>query len=823
VVVGTVAYLAPEQLRGERAGPAADLWALGVTLHEALAGRRPFAGASHAAVMHAILDADPGPLPDGVPAPLAAVVRALLAKEPAGRLAPADEVARALRAAAAAPNGPAAGPAAPPEPLTALVGRGRELAEAARLLGDARLLTLVGAGGSGKTRLAAALASAVARGASGPPAADRAVWVELAPVADPGLVPAQIAAALRVPERAAREPLLAVADAVGGARVLLVLDNCEHLVDAAAGAADALLRRCPGLRVLATSREPLGVAGETAWLVPPLAPAEARALFAERARAAQPGFAVTDANAAAVDEICRRLDGIPLAIELAAARVRALGPPQIAARLDDAFRLLTGGSRVALPRQRTLRGTMDWSHALLGARDRVLLRRLAVFAGGFTLEAAEAVCGDAAPRAPNAPGAVPPGAVPPDAGAPDGALGAADVLDGLTSLVDKSLVTTDASEPESRYRLLETVRQYARERLAEAGEVGAYEAAHARYFLGVAEAAAPDLTGGEATPGLVARLTRDNDNFRAAMAWSLGGGDPAAARPEEALRLADALFWYWYGSGAAFGTGQFRPGRAFAEAALALDAGAPPLLRARALRTIAMIDHLAHGGSEAGRAAFAASVELMRGRAEPAELAYLLSFYGSARLMDGDVDGATALTREAQALAARLPPGIVYSFACSCRGWVAMARGDLAEAREALETNLAVGRQIGHTTTFAHGLTFVARLDLVEGRTEPAAAAFREALGHHLALNDPWGLGLDLDGLAEVALRAGRHADAARLMGSGDALRHRAGITVMAIDRADRARRASAVRAALGAEFEDRYAEGARLPPDALARLAAGG
>jgi predicted ATPase len=707
----------------------------------------------------------------------------------------------------------------PPESLTALVGRARELAEAARLLGGTRLLTLVGAGGSGKTRLAAATAAARAaavasdaRGAATGPG-EVVAWVDLAPVADAGLVPAQIAAALRVPERAGREPLLAVADAVADARVLLVLDNCEHLIDACSAAADALLRRCAGLRVLATSREPLGVAGETAWLVPPLDADDARALFGERARAARPDFAVTDATVGAIDEICRRLDGIPLAIELAAARVRVLAPAQIAERLDDAFRLLTGGSRVALPRHRTLRGTMDWSHALLGARDRVLLRRLAVFAGGFTLEAAEAVCGDEA-----AADATPDGGARRD---PDAALAAADVLDGLTSLVDRSLVTLDAG-PEPRYRLLETVRQYARERLAGAGELAAYEAAHARYYLAVAEAAAPELIGGERTPGHVARLVRDNDNFRAAMAWSLGNGDPAAARVEVALRLADALLWYWYGSGGAFGTGQYRPGRAFAEAALALDAGAPPLLRARALRTVAVID-LAQGGGAAGSAAFAEGVALLRGRAGPWELSYSLAFYGAMRLMLGDVDAATALTREAQALADPLPPGVVHSFANSWRGWVALARGDLAEAREALEANVAVGRLTRHPTTLGHSLSFIGRLELVEGRTDDAEASFREALGYHLRLNDPWAMGLDFDGLAAVAVRRGRHADAARLIGGVDALRHRAGYAVPAADQPERDRLEAAARAALGAEYDLRYAEGARMRPDALARLGAGG
>ena len=825
------AYLAPEQVRGEPAGPAADLWALGVTLYEMLAGRRPFDGDTPAAVLEGILATTPEPLASAAPhtpPALAALVARLLARDPNDRPASAATVARALRATledgvtpaarftpdgvhVVAPHAPKQvdAPALPPDPLTALVGRSRELTEVERLLGRTRLLTLVGAGGSGKTRLAAALVSAIARRAADTPTTasarvEHAVWVDLAPVADPELLPAQIAAALRVPERAERR---AAARRGRQHRRRTGAARARQLRAPRRRGDECRRRAAPPLSRAARARdEPRGVGRpwrDGVARAAALAGRGARAV--RRAGASRPSrLRGHTGERRAVDEICRRLDGIPLAIELAAARARALAPAQIAARLDDAFRLLTAGSRVALPRQRTLRGTMDWSHSLLGTRDRVLLRRLAVFVGGFTLEAAEAVCGDSALGTLDAPS---PAALDGDA-----------VLDALMSLVDKSLVTMDGSGAEPRYRLLETVRQYARERLEEAGELAACETAHARHFLAVAEEAAPDLIGGESTPGLVARLVRDNDNFRAAMAWSLGSGDPLAAHPEEALRLADALLWYWYGSGGAFGTGQYRPGRAFTEAALALGDAAPPLLRARALRTIAIID-LAQGGSAAGIAAFEASLALLRGRADDGELAYMLSFYGASRLMIGDVDGATALTREAQALASPLPMGIVHSFATSWRGWVAMARGDLTEAREALEANVAGGRLTQHATTLGHSLTFIARLELVEGRTDDADAHFREGLTHHLQLNDPWGLGLDLDGLAEIALRRGQHADAARLFGGVDALRHRAGLAVLAADRADRARREAMLRDALGADFDLHYAEGSRMRPDALARL----
>ncbi|HEX5829987.1 MAG TPA: hypothetical protein VFY16_03330, partial [Gemmatimonadaceae bacterium] len=343
-----------------------------------------------------------------------------------------------------------------PVHLTRFVGRDRELDDLARLLAATRLLTLTGTGGSGKTRLAGETARRVA------PAFSRIAWADLAPLPDPQLLPQQVAAALHVPERPEASPLALLVGVVGGERALLVLDNCEHLVDACAELANTLLRACPRLTILATSREALGVASETAWLVPPLACAEAVQLFVDRAQAALPSFSPASDDDATIAEICRRLDGIPLAIELAAARVRVLSPEQIASRLDDAFRLLTAGSRTALPRHRTLRATMEWSFALLGAREQVLLRRLAVFAGGFSLDAAEAIC----------------------AGGP---LEADDILDGVAALVDKSLVTMEPGDGEARYRLLETVRQYGAERLTESGEREALEECHARHFLALIE------------------------------------------------------------------------------------------------------------------------------------------------------------------------------------------------------------------------------------------------------------------------------------------------------------------------------------------------
>jgi predicted ATPase/DNA-binding SARP family transcriptional activator len=410
--------------------------------------------------------------------------------------------------------------------LTSFVGREVEVTEVRKLLADGRLVSLVGPGGSGKTRLAIESAAQLA---------DRmpdGVWlVELAGVADPGEVASAALAAV-----APDAPLLAAVPAAGAGRgrdvvdrlldqlrsrrLLMILDNCEHLVEAAAALADAVLATCPGVRIMTTSREPLGITGEALYPVLPLAlPADgstadeallcaAVRLFVDRATAVRPGFGVDDANGADVVEICRRLDGLPLAIELAAARVRALTVGQLAARLDDRFRLLTGGSRAALPRHRTLRAVVEWSWDLLTADEARLARSLSVFAGGATLGAIERICGGADP------------------------------LDLLAALIDKSLLTV-VEDGEVRYRMLETIRAYAAERLAESGEADAVRAAHAAYYLDLAEAAEPHLRRADQLVWL-ARLTEDHDNITAALRTAIDAGEA-----DTAVRLVAALGWFW--------------------------------------------------------------------------------------------------------------------------------------------------------------------------------------------------------------------------------------------------------------------------------------
>ncbi|HYQ35101.1 MAG TPA: adenylate/guanylate cyclase domain-containing protein, partial [Mycobacterium sp.] len=376
-----------------------------------------------------------------------------------------------------------------PVQLTSFVGRGAQMTALEKLLVDNRLVTLTGAGGAGKTRLAVEIAARIAAEFG-----DGVWYVDLAPVTGADVVPVAAARALGLPDQPGRSTMDTLLRFVRDRQMLVVLDNCEHLLDASAELVVALLGAAPGLTVLATSREPIGVAGEVSWRVPSLSLAdEAIELFVDRARRARPDFAVDNDNAAAVGEVCRRLDGMPLAIELAAARVRALSLAEILEGLHDRFRLLTGGARTAVRRQQTLRASVDWSHALLTEPERVLLRRLAVFLGGFDLDAAQAVGGS-------------------------GAVERYQVLDQLTLLVDKSLVVAENTEGRMRYRLLETVRQYALEKLGESGEADAVRARHRDYYTTLA--AQRDAPADRDYEQLIERAETEIDNLRAAFLWS---------------------------------------------------------------------------------------------------------------------------------------------------------------------------------------------------------------------------------------------------------------------------------------------------------------
>jgi predicted ATPase/DNA-binding SARP family transcriptional activator len=652
--------------------------------------------------------------------------------------------------------------------LTGFIGRDRELEELNRLIQSSRMLTLTGAGGSGKTRLARELA---VRSAG---AFDRIGWVDLAPISNREQVAEQTAAALHIQERPGVSAQTLLIASLYEDHQLVVLDNCEHVVDGVATLVELVLRSCPRLVILATSREALGIASETAWLVPPLAATDAVQLFAERARQTLPTFAVTENNRGAISEICRRLDGIPLAIELAAARVRVLTPEQIASRLDDAFRLLSAGNRTALPRHRTLRATMEWSFGLLKAREQVLLNRLSVFAGSFTLESAEAV-------------------------AAGQSLGVEDILDGVGGLVDKSLIVMEPGEGVARYRLLETVRQYGAERIAEAGEASAVELRFAEHYLSIVEAIAPLIVGGPVRRGLIERLQDEHDNIRAAAAWACDD----AARVALALRFVGGLGWFWYA------TSQFREARQIANRALSLDAtGVDPAVVGRARLSSALIAFF-QGESERAFRDFEEAIPRLRETTDAISTGTALSKYGAARLLAGEIDRSIEILDEAVEFIRGTPRNdITRIFAVFWRGLAAYAEGDLDTARASVGQVLGIGRDYGLPTTTGHGLSTLALIELARGNADEACPLAAEALAIETASGDAWGIAIALDVVTHIAAERGRLSDALRLAAAVDAHRNRIAVGLPGLDPRKRDALFETLRSTAGLDFTSVYAEG---------------
>jgi predicted ATPase/class 3 adenylate cyclase len=566
-----------------------------------------------------------------------------------------------------------------PVQLTSFVGRGAQMTEVEKLLVDNRLVTLTGAGGAGKTRLAVEVAARIA-----PEFRDGVWYVDLAPVTHPAVVPVTVAHALGLPDQPGRTTMDTLLRFVRDRQMLMVLDNCEHLLDASAALVSALAEACPGLTLLATSREPIGVAGEVSWRVPSLSVSdEAVELFTDRARRAEPDFAVADAGAASsVVEICRRLDGVPLAIELAAARVRALSLAEILDGLHDRFRLLTGGSRTAVRRQQTLRASVDWSHALLSEPEQVLFRQLAVFLGGFDLDAAQAVGGADVERF--------------------------QVLDQLTLLVDKSLVVAEKTGGRTRYRMLETVRQYALEKLGESGEADAVRARHRDHYT--AMAALLDTPADGDYEQRVEQAEIEMDNLRAAFVWSREHSEA-----ELALTLASSLQPLW------FTRGRIREGLAWFDTVLTADdthhLEVADAVRARALADKAVLDAwvaarvnmdqaqqalaiarelddpallaraltacgivAGYHDREAARSYFAEAIGLTRAIGDRWRLSQILAFQAQGAIIAGDPLAARAAAEEGRDLADAIGDG---SNSRACRLWLGIAQaasGDLVGA-----------------------------------------------------------------------------------------------------------------------------------------------
>jgi predicted ATPase/class 3 adenylate cyclase len=710
-----------------------------------------------------------------------------------------------------------------PAQFTSFVGREQQLAQAMQQLASSRLVSLIGPGGTGKTRLALQLAADMI--SSYP---DGVWFTELAPISDPALIPQAVGSAMGIREQMGMPLMDLLIDYLRPKRVLLILDNCEHLVEACAKLADRILRACPNTKILASSREALGIGGETIHRVPSLAlpqasqvsaevlaRVEAVQLFSERAAAANPRFALTDKNAPSVAEICRRLDGIPLALELAAARVSVLAPDQIASRLDDRFKLLTGGGRTTAPRQQTLRAVIDWSYESLSEGERSLLRRLGVFAGGWTIEAIEALGGDL------------------------------DVLDLLTQLVNKSLVIVEAEESAPRYRLLETIRQYARDRSVEAAEWDSLCASHLAYFVDLAELGWTKLFSAEVFEWLP-RLRAEYGNFRSALEWALGH------QAESALRMAGALSAYWFRCGwSAEGVNWISQALARAETLpqVAGEAGQPVMrLRLRAWHGIAILAYLndnpvalaaakqcvalarplgdermlsislaiagweemTFGENAPALAAVEEALEIARRTADKyAEGIALIALAWYRLTVDKDPDSARALEAESLVLLRRdeYSWGALQASFAPARG--ALLRGDHADARERFAKALPFFEKMGDEHRVNMIRSWLAHMDRREGHYPEAEAAYRRTVMLWQKLGHRGAIAHQLESFAFVAEARDRTERAARLFGAAESLREQIAMPMDPDERVEYDHQVESLRGRMDAKtFAAAWAEG---------------
>jgi len=780
-ISGTPRYMAPETFSGFYSA-ASDLWSVGVMLHEMLSGANPFPTGDLMSLIGAIQSMPPAPLPETVPDRLRQVIARLLAKSPADRFAGASNVREALQSALAHSTSLLPAPSVAPTntnlPVqqTSFIGRESEISGAMSLLDNTRLLTLTGSGGCGKTRLAIQIAEKLRAQFPG------GVWLtELASLADPLLVDSTIAAALGITETAGQSILSTIAAHLKQTKALLLLDNCEHLLDAASRAVEALLRSCPELIFLATSREALNIAGEQSFRVPSLSlpdssesgieeicTFESIQLFVERAKAARPDFAVTTENSRALASICRRLDGIPLAIELAASRLRVLPLEEINTRLDNRFRLLTGGSRTALPRQQTLRAMIDWSYDLLDSDQKVLLCRLSVFSGGWYLEAAEAICADDD-----------------DEFSVENRKSKIEdwqVLDLLVALAEKNLVIAEELCGEARYKLLETVRQYARERLLEVGDGEVVRECHAAWFVSMAERAEPNLRS-DAREEWLRRLEENHENLRSALEWSLQAEDPS-----NSLRLCSALARFWWTKG------HMSEGREWCAAALKrADRSAPTTTIAGTLNGAGMLayfqgdfigarDHyqaahdtyvalddrhgiaaslgnLGNVADEFGDFATAREyqhrcLDIRRELGDRLGISSTLNNLGNIAYHQGHLDEARTYQTECLEMVTELGHREGMASALNNLGNLASQRQDHAEAHKCYSRCLEMAEEIGDVRNIAISLN---NLGAVFSDTDQPQARnyFERALDVYRKLGDQRGIALSNYNLGDAALESG--------------------------------------------------------------------
>src|SRR5262245_55289748 len=758
VFVGTVDYAAPEQIEAKEITAAADIYAFGGVLYEVLTGKKPYERDTDVAVMFAHIT-EPPPVVTKVrpelPDALDSVIARAMAKAPGDRFANCREMIEAAlgalggKSAAAVGAAPALAepaPAAPavtsnlPKAATHLVGREDEMAEVVALLEQpaVRLITLTGLGGTGKSRLALEVATTARESFA------EDYLVDLSPVHNPDLVGSAIADVLGVREAPNRALSAVIAERLADRPTLIVLDHLEDVLPAASFVAE-LLAAAPSLKVIATCRAPLRVRGEREYPVPPLdvpesgaaaADSAAVTLFVERAQEAKASFELTDDNLAAVAEICRRLEGIPLAIELAAARVKLMTPEQIVARLGEKrLSFLTGGSGG----QDSLKDAIEWSYNLLDELGKELFARLGVFVGGTTLETAETVAGEAL------------------------GLEFGEVLDGVAALVDNGLVRqTEGVDGEPRFRMLETIREYAIERLTEGGQLADTRTRHLTRYVQLAETAEPELTrSGQAL--WLERLSEENDNIRAAFDWSLESG-----QVELGLRLAGALVRFWSIRGL------MSEGRRWLAEALGSVEGVDPAVLGKA--------HFADGFAALGQGdypkakpSFETALELARQAGDVKLEAMALQQIGwlvmtSGKYEEAHGERARELAGKALELAGSIGDKLVQSGSLNILAEVAAEEGDEETANELYEKSLTLRRELGDKRLIANSVLTLGRAELTRGDYEKATAHLQEGFALSREIGDTWSMSLALTNLGRVALRQGEdNSEAAKLF--GDALK----------------------------------------------------
>jgi predicted ATPase/serine/threonine protein kinase len=833
-VMGTFGYMSPEQATGREIDFRSDQFSFGSVIFETVTGVPAFRKSSHAETLAAILRDEPERLRSRMPqapAPFIWIVERCLAKDPKDRYASTQDLARDL---AAVRDRLADGHTRESEPRpnnlplqrTAFIGREHEAAGLRDLLGreDVRLVTLTGPGGIGKTRLALQVASEVAGQFPG-----GVCFVALSAIGEPDLIASMIAQAVGVRETGNQSPHESLKEYVSGLGqpMLLLLDNFEHLV-AAAPVVAQLLTIGPKLKVVVTSQAPLHVYGEHEFPVPPLALPDPKSipplkvlsglpaveLFVERARAVKHEFALTKENAPVVAAICTRLDGLPLAIELAAARIKLLSPSAMLDRLEGRLNLLTGGARDLPSRQQTLRGTVDWSYGLLNAAEQTLFRRLSVFAGGYTLEAVEAVCDT------------------------KGDLGL-DVLDGMASMVDKSLARqVEQVDTETRFRMLSTLREYALERLTESDDEAATRRAHAAYYLVLAEEGAEDTA---AHPEWLDRFEVEHDNFRVALDYLIKAGDA-----DWALRIGAALFRFWETRE------HLREGRGVIARILALKgAAARPKLHARlrfaagvlageqgdygsaqhmfedslktclelndnrgvavALNALAVITR-DRGEIAAASSLFERCVAIWKDLGDPADIARALSNLASVTKLQGECERASSLYDECLAIFRQIGDIAGVAWTLNYQGDVARERADFVAARSFYEQSLSEFRQLRDSWGIASALSDLASLSCDEGNNAEARRLYGESIRMFQELGHKRGIARALECLAVSAASQSDAGRSLHLAGAAAALRQRLGTPLTPAEQLRLEKALEFARRTLGAAAGTAWMEGWAMP-----------